>query len=214
MLFDKNVNHQPLLPNLKGAPFVADLSPRNTDLLTMDVRDPERFQRYLDRLRGERSWGFGDYLENRATLLRDYPQMVADKRFFHLGIDLIVPGGTVLHAPLASTVAEAGHEPGAGNYGGFVLLAHAGASYETFYSLYGHLEKATLPEPGRRLRAGEAFAATGDFDENGGWFHHTHLQVITAQGLAQGYLHKGYCRGTDRDRIASLCPSPLALFRR
>jgi len=56
--------------------------------------------------------------------------MVADKRFIHLGLDVIVGLGT----PLNATVAESGYESGEGNYGGYVLLKHESPYYETFYS--------------------------------------------------------------------------------
>ncbi len=58
----------------------------------------------------------------------------------------------------------------------------------------------------------------GDFHENGNWFYHTHLQVITQKGidqgyLSKGYLSKGYCAARDLAIMDSLCPSPLSLFR-
>ncbi len=45
-------------------------------------------------------WGFAGYLERRDSLLRDCPQMVEENRFYHLGLDVIAPLGTQLHAPL------------------------------------------------------------------------------------------------------------------
>jgi murein DD-endopeptidase MepM/ murein hydrolase activator NlpD len=168
---------------------------------------------------GEYSWGFSPYLEHRDTLLGDCPQMVAEGRFIHLGLDVIVPLGTFLHAPLEAAVADSGYESGEGNYGGFVLLRHglaasAGAQREPFYSFYGHLNKDRLPAAGDFFAAGEAFAEIGDFHENGNWFHHTHLQVITAKGLARGYLSKGYCAEADLGEINDLCPNPIPLFKR
>jgi murein DD-endopeptidase MepM/ murein hydrolase activator NlpD len=145
--------------------------------------------------------------------------MVAEGRFIHLGLDVIVPLGTFLHAPLEAAVADSGYESGEGNYGGFVLLRHglaasAGAQREPFYSFYGHLNKDRLPAAGDFFAAGEAFAEIGDFHENGNWFHHTHLQVITAKGLALGYLSKGYCAEADLGEINDLCPNPIPLFKR
>ena len=67
-------------------------------------------------------WGVSPYLERRDTLLGDCPQMVADRRFIHLGLDVIVDLGTPLCAPLDATVTESGYESGEGNYGGYVLL--------------------------------------------------------------------------------------------
>ncbi|MDA3832492.1 MAG: peptidoglycan DD-metalloendopeptidase family protein [Spirochaetales bacterium] len=138
--------------------------------------------------------------------------MIRERRFYHLGLDIVVDVGVPLHAPLHAQVKESGYEEGGGNYGGFVLLEHQDSHFETFFSLYGHLKKDRLPVPGTRLKAGEYFAETGDFYENGNWFYHTHIQVITKQGLAAGYLSKGYCTAADLSVIDRLCPSPLMLF--
>jgi hypothetical protein len=94
-----------------------------------------------------------------------------------------------------------------------VLLRHESPWFETFYSLYGHLGRESLPALGSHFAAGETFAAIGDFHENGNWFYHTHLQVITQKGLDQGYLSKGYCVAADLKIIDALCPSPIPLFR-
>ena len=91
LLYSKKVKHRPLFPGLKGDPFIADLSNNSPLLQGMDVRDQEGFQRILDEKMGsEYSWGVSHYLERRDTLLGDCPQMVADKRFIHLGLDVIV----------------------------------------------------------------------------------------------------------------------------
>ena len=159
------------------------------------------------------TWGVSPFLEYRATLLGDCPQMVSEGRFFHLGLDVIVPLHTPLHAPLDAEVEQSGYESGEGNYGCFVLLKHESPNFDTFYSFYGHLRRDSLPEAGRTFRAGEAFAAIGDFHENGNWFHHTHIQVITEKGLSEGYALKGYCAEKDLAEINNLCPSPIPLFK-
>ena len=158
-------------------------------------------------------WGISPYLERRDTLLGDCPQMLAEKRFFHLGLDVIVGLGTALHAPLDATVAQSDYEPGEGNYGGYVLLKHDSPYFDTFYSLYGHLRKDRLPQTGQKFTAGTAFAEIGDFHENGNWFHHTHIQAITQRGLDMGYIDKGYCSHSDLAAINDLCPSPIPLFK-
>ena len=66
---------------------------------------------------------------------------------------------------------------------------------------------------GQRFAAGDPFAQIGDFHENGNWFHHTHIQVITPKGLDRGYAAKGYCSAVDLGEINDLCPSPIPLFR-
>ncbi|MDA3903185.1 MAG: peptidoglycan DD-metalloendopeptidase family protein [Desulfuromusa sp.] len=204
----------PIFKDLQGAPLIVDMSDQGSIFDKMDVRDQQECQHRLDRLMaGKFSWGVSSYLERRERILSDCPQMVKEQRFYHLGLDIIVPLGTPLHAPLAATVKESGYEAGEGNYGGYVLLQHESPEFETFYSLYGHLGRESLPAPGATYRAGKAFARIGDFHENGNWFYHTHLQIITAQGLEQGYLSKGYCSATDLADIDRFCPAPLTLFR-
>ena len=213
LLFSNRIEHRPIFPGLKGDPFIADLSNNSPLLQGMDARDQEECQRVLERKMGSKyHWGVSPYLERRDTLLADCPQMVAEKRFIHLGLDVIVGLGTALHAPLDASVAESGYESGEGNYGGYVLLKHESPIYETFYSFYGHLCKTRLPEAGKPLPAGTAFAEIGNFHENGNWFYHTHIQVITQKGFKMGYVSKGYCSEKDLAGINDLCPSPIPIF--
>ncbi len=215
LLYQQGLVHAPIFPDLAGDPYVADLSAANPLLDRIDVRDQSSYQRILEKeMQPDWSWGFSGYLENRKSLLRDCPQMVEEKRFFHLGLDIIVPKGTALCAPLEAEVAENGYEEGEGNYGGFVLLCHRGDRFETFYSFYGHLDADRLPPVGQALAAGEPFAFIGDFHQNGNWFYHTHLQIITEKALAEGYISKGYCAAADLSEMNALCPSPVPLFRR
>jgi hypothetical protein len=215
LLYSDSVRHCPVFNGLEGDPYIADLSLTSPLLEGRDARDQTGLQAILEAemAKGGHRWGVAPYLERRDTLLGDCPQMVAEQRFLHLGLDVIVPLGTPLHAPLDAVVETTGYEAGEGNYGGFVLLKHAHPRFETFYSLYGHLCKTELPADGKIFAAGEAFAAIGDFHENGNWFYHTHIQVITAKGLAAGYADKGYCAEKDLVQINDLCPSSIPLFK-
>ena len=214
LLYSRKLKHRPVFPELEGDPFIADLSTNSPLLQGMDVRDQEKLQRILDEKMGSKfCWGVSPYLEQRDTLLGDCPQMVAEKRFIHLGLDVIVGLCTSLHAPLDATVAESGYESGEGNYGGYVLLKHESPAFDSFYSFYGHLCKDRLPAAGKTFPAGAAFAEIGDFHENGNWFHHTHIQVITQKGLERGFAAKGYCSKEDLVEMNDLCPSPLPIFK-
>lgn len=214
LLYSKKIKHKSVFPGLKGDPLIVDLSINSPLLQGMNVRDQLAFQRVLDQKMGsEYHWGLSAYLERRDTLLEDCPQMVAEKRFIHLGLDVIVNLGTPLHAPLNALVEESGYESGEGNYGGYVLLKHESPYFEPFYSFYGHLCRNQLPAAGKTLQAGEPFAQIGDFHENGNWFFHTHIQVITQKGLERGYISKGYCSAEDLMEINDLCPSPIPLFK-
>ena len=101
LLYSRKIDHQPLFKGLQGDPYIADLSQNSSLLQAIDMRDQRGFQKILEEKMGsEYSWGVAAYLENRQALLSDCPQMVAEKRFIHLGLDIIVPLGTPLHAPL------------------------------------------------------------------------------------------------------------------
>ncbi len=215
VLYHQDVQPAAIVANLKGDPYMVDLSYKNPVLERIDVRDQRRFQRILEKeMKPRHSWGLAGYLERRDSLLRGYPQMVTENRVFHLGLDIIVPEATPLHAPLRATIIRTGYEPEEGNYGAFALLKHSLSGCEAFFSFYGHLERKRLPSPDTRFEAGEVFAFTGDFDDNGCWYYHTHLQIITERGLKEGYLSKGYCAAQDLPEIDDLCPSPLPLFKR
>lgn len=214
LIYSQRARVKPLFEGLTGDPFMLDLSRQNPLLDRIDVREQRLFQALLGEQMGTTfRWGFAGYLEERNSLLRDCPQMVEENRFCHLGVDIIVPFGTKLHAPLEGRVADSGYEAGEGNYGGFVLLKHEMEGCDPFYSFYGHLRRGWLPRAGEHFAAGEVFAAIGDFNENGNGFHHTHLQIITEPGIAAGYASKGYCTLADLMHMNGLCPSPFALFR-
>lgn len=209
----EDVEIAPVFRGLTGNPLIVDLSVGSSVFDAVDVMNQKAFQAWLDRtMKGRHTWGLASYLEDRETILSQYPQMREESRYFHLGLDIIVDLGTPLHAPLDSVVQESGYEEGPGNYGGNVLLRHDSPIFETFYSLYGHLNREKLPAPGDRFTAGEVFARIGDFHENGDWFFHTHLQVISQKGVDQGWVSKGYCSKNDLAVMDQLCPSPLSLF--
>lgn len=193
-----------------GPPFPLDLSHTSPLLAGIDPTDQDALSARIRETMEDSPWAAGGYLEDRRTLLAHLPQMHLERRFFHLGIDIVAPSRSALLAPLPAVVALSGVEEGEGNYGGYVLLSHM-RSGQTTLSFYGHLNPHALPAQGEQFDAGEAFAQLGDPEGNGGWFVHTHVQMLTEQGFSAGYLSKGYCRAEDLPTIGRFCPSP-ALF--
>jgi hypothetical protein len=210
--YHPDITVSPVFHDLKGEPYILDLSSNSRLLSSAGADDQAVFQKLLDKEMIGYTWGLSSYLEERELLLHDCPQMVREKRFYHLGLDVIVPAGTVLHAPLPGTVHESGYEAGRGNYGGYVILHHDHLPCEPFYSVYGHLKTSSLPNKGCIIEQGEQFARTGEFDENGGWFYHTHIQILTQSGMDAGMKSKGYCSEELLKDIPHLCPSPYQLF--
>ena len=213
LTYSPHVTLHPLFTGLSGDPYILDLSPSAPVYDQVDIMDQVAFQSWLDaEMKGRHSWGLASYLENRQPILSHYEQMRLEERYYHLGLDIIVDLGTPLCAPLDSVVQESGYEEGTGNYGANVLLRHDSPRFETFYTLYGHLNRERLPEKGKRFKAGETFAWIGEFHENGNWFYHTHLQVITQEGYDNGWVSKGYCNGADLTFMDRICPHPLPMF--
>ena len=207
---------QPLarLAAVDGPPARLDLSDGSADLRGVDAADQRVLAEVVQRLlrRTGRSWAIGGYGEVRRRILRPFPQMSATDRCVHLGVDIALPEGTVLHAVLPGTVLLAEHEDGAGNYGGLLVCRHAWPGMHPFLSLWGHLAPASLPPPGTALRAGDPVGAIGDLTERGGWFPHTHVQVITEAAAGDGWIRKGYATPADMPGMPHRCPDPTPLL--
>lgn len=219
MIYPFNLLGEEIYPLLGGEitklPIYVNMSSENSELMEISRNETQReFDAYVFGKIKEAGAEFAlsNYLENRSAMLCEYPQMVAEKRYYHLGLDVSAPLGTKLYAPLDGIVTISEYEEGEGNYGGMVVLEHDVGGL-IFYSLYGHLNLNSLPNVGDRIKKGDNFAAIGDFEENGNWFRHTHLQVLTEAGYRDGWTNKGYCSEKDIPTIGEYCPSPTFLFR-
>ena len=137
----------------------------------------------------------------------------SDRRTIHLGIDVFMPAGTPVCAPLDGVVAIVKHHDRPLDYGGMVTLAHTTPEGDHFHTLFGHLSRASVArlEPGQRIARGTAFAALGDPEENGGWAPHLHLQLATmTDGLGEDW--PGVADPDDAAFWHAICPNPAALL--
>jgi 4-aminobutyrate aminotransferase-like enzyme len=133
----------------------------------------------------------------------------AEYRTVHLGIDLFVPPGTPVYAPLGGTVYAFADNNTPQDYGPVILLQHSGENHPTFYTLYGHLDRESLNgiSLGQRIEKGERLAAIGESRTNGGWTPHLHFQIITNL-LELETDFPGVARPGQRNVWLSLCPDP------
>ena len=187
-------------------PATDDLNPLN---------DPEFCDRWVSQvaawLGADHCWG--GWLEDRAHLWRGH--YLPEGCTIHLGIDLNVPAGTAVLAPVSGEVMHAVpcRALGGGWGGWFVLRADAprcGADYV----LLGHLAHAGLPQPGTRIVAGTKVGVIGSAAENGGWYPHLHLQAMSqaaweAVEHAPDALLDGY--GHADPALRRLFPDPAPL---
>ncbi|HUG93993.1 MAG TPA: aminotransferase class III-fold pyridoxal phosphate-dependent enzyme, partial [Planctomycetaceae bacterium] len=138
----------------------------------------------------------------------------AARRTIHLGLDLFAPPGTPVHAWFDGTVALAADNAAPLDYGPVVILEHRTDEGDRFYTLYGHLTRESLRgmTAGRVVAAGEAFAAIGSPDVNGGWTPHVHIQVIVDL-LSLGADFPGVCRASERRIWQAFSPSPNLVLK-
>jgi 4-aminobutyrate aminotransferase-like enzyme len=131
----------------------------------------------------------------------------------HLGVDLFVPAGSAVFAPLDGVVHALNDNAMPQDYGPVVILRHVTDTGEGFFTLYGHLARTTLTalRVGQEVTAGERFATVGTQDENGGWAPHVHLQVLTSL-VGLGVDVPGVGAPADLGVWRSVCPDPNLLL--
>ena len=219
LLPDLLLRHQaefgPVLPLDLNATTVTrlDFSATNPTVLHADLRDTAAFDALVNQLLADAgaTAGVGGYLENRVIYRRSPhfgPGAAEEARSLHLGVDVWVPAGTPVLAPLPATVHSLADNDNFGDYGPTVVLQHE-LEGTVFYSLYGHLGRTEWRalRVGQQLAAGEAFAAVGPFPENGDWPPHLHFQLMAdMQGCVGDF--PGVARPSEREKWAALCPDP------
>lgn len=138
-----------------------------------------------------------------------------ESRSVHIGVDVFMDAGTPVFAPLDGVVHSAADNAAPFDYGPCVVLEHhVGAGVPKFYTLYGHLDRATLAEMhvGQTIGRGERIGRMGPFPENGDWPPHVHVQLILDMLNFHGDFN-GSCRKSQRDVWLSLCPDANLITR-
>jgi len=162
--------------------------------------------------------GVGRYDEARALYVGPlYEAQGNDRpvpRTVHLGIDLFVPAGVPVLAPLDGIVEAVRDNAGFRDYGPTIILRHEPEDGVRFWTLYGHLGHDALGErrPGDAVRRGDRLGTVGDLDVNGGWPPHPHVQIILDLLDRDGEF-PGVARSDQRPVWLSLCPDPNLLLR-
>ena len=207
----------PVVPfDLRAGGFhVFDFTADNPALRHVGINDVTGFTEHLfsEIAAAKTPVGIGRYNEDRV-LYRHSPLFDGDaeRRSIHLGMDLFVVEGTAVLAPLPAQVHSLADNDRLGDYGPTVILGHE-VDGVRFFTLYGHLSRATLDEleAGRRLEAGDVLGWVGDHHENGGWPPHLHFQIIAdLQGRSGDF--PGVAAPSERERFLELCPDPNLLL--
>ena len=136
-------------------------------------------------------------------------------RTVHIGLDLFLPPGTPVFAPLGGVVHSFRDNAAPKDYGPTVILKHSVEGGRiTFFTLYGHLDRDSLGwlRPGQPVALGSVVGRVGDADVNGGWAPHLHFQIVTDLLEYQGDF-PGVARPIQRSAWKSLSPDPNLIAR-
>jgi len=201
--------------NLKGDGVFFDLSDTSPLHDKLNFSSQNDLQNYANQQmqKHQTNWGisaFGEYRQKMFTAL-GYEQMVLQKRFYHLGLDFWGAVGTSIHAPFDGTIMQSQYESGTGNYGGMIVLKIT-SSTTPYYIVFGHLDIDTLSIVNTTINKGDLIGHFGDMTCNGGYFHHSHIQVLTQKGYEQGYAHQGYATRITWQNIQEYCLDPTFLL--
>lgn len=207
----------PLVKRQSDRPaLVLDLSIGSPDLSEeQDTRDVQLLSGLIEeQMRAAKTdLALGRYAEHRGLYRSagfaaegdDFPE----SRSLHLGVDLFMPAGTPVHAPLAGRVHSLQENAADLDYGPTIILEHAGPADQPFYTLYGHLSRESLSElqAGDEVRRGQCIAWMGAPPINGNWPPHLHFQIM-ADMLGKHGDFPGVARPSESKLWLSLCLDP------
>ncbi|MFM8824336.1 MAG: aminotransferase class III-fold pyridoxal phosphate-dependent enzyme, partial [Candidatus Nanopelagicus sp.] len=124
----------------------------------------------------------GYYCENRNVYQGEAFNPASESaRTFHLGVDIGMPAGTSIYAPLDGVIELFNNNSTYLDYGPVVILRHKTDQGIPFWTLYGHLSIDSIPDwkIGKEIKAGDLIGRMGKEEENVGWPPHTHFQLLT-----------------------------------
>lgn len=192
-----------------------DLSTANPEILDVNASSSTDWEAYIKMLLAQKGKkvAYGGYLEKRNIYQRsEYFKSASDNRNIHLGVDFWIAAGTSVHAFYAGKIHSFQDNRNHGDYGPTIILEHH-FQESTFYSLYGHLSRASLETLtiGQRITTGEKIAELGDAKVNGDYAPHLHFQLILdLEGSSGDY--PGVCTEAEVPKYALNCPDPLPLL--
>lgn len=199
----------------EDVPFIFDFTKENKRLINIDPHNTDAFSQYISETlnRVGRILGVGQFAEDRTIYQSPLYKTNGEVRSVHLGIDLFVPTGTSIFAPLDATVHSFQDNDNFLDYGPTIILEHNLAGVK-FYTLYGHLDRASLKKVtvGQKIKAGERIARVGQQHENGNWPSHLHFQIITDLLGYKGDF-PGVVKPSEKKYYLQLCPDPNLLLR-
>ena len=212
----KNIGYVIPKKFLKTNPYIFDFSKKNKKLATVDLSNAQEFESYVNNAikEGHNKYGAGGYGENRIIYRRsNLFENNKEPRSIHLAVDIWLPAKTPIYSPLLGTIHSFQDNNNFGDYGPTIILEHR-LSGVAFYTLYGHLSRASLKnlKVGMKIKKGEQIATLGNYNENGEWPAHLHFQVISNMLGKKGDF-PGVVRASEKNYYLNLCPDPNLILR-
>jgi murein DD-endopeptidase MepM/ murein hydrolase activator NlpD len=153
-------------------------------------------------------FSYGGYLEDRSQILRGFDHDL--KKMIHVGVDVVMPAGTMVAVPRDCTVVFSTVDDDKFNGWGGRMIFDLGDTY----LLYGHLEPDSLRCVGEQCFAGTPICVLAGPDQNGGWFPHLHAQCIRKEyfeSVDDVGLIDGYVESVEEGRRVSIDPVPVLM---
>ncbi|WP_318520702.1 peptidoglycan DD-metalloendopeptidase family protein [Photobacterium leiognathi] len=197
-----------------GAGYIVDLTP-SSDLWSMVTAEHSFADEIVNRAVATNAMVvIGRYAEHRLIYQDKANFTDSPDRTVHMAIDLGLPAGTPVYAPLDGEVFGVANHTADGDYGPTVILKHELEDH-IFYTLYGHCatEYLSTLTVGQKITAGQQFTAIGKTEENGGWAPHLHFQIIKDMGdFSDDY--PGVIDPEQFDFYQDNCPNPNLILKR
>lgn len=175
-------------------------------------------QRILDTMRSAQAEvAIGRYNEVRPFYTTDAYTVQGNEgpqwRSVHIGLDVFMPADTPVYAPLDGVVHSFQDNAADRDYGPTIILQHQVSADLCFYTLYGHLNRASLEGLyiGKNIAQGERLCWMGPMPENGNWSPHLHFQVML-DILDKSGDFPGVAFPDQREIWTSICPDPWYLL--
>jgi murein DD-endopeptidase MepM/ murein hydrolase activator NlpD len=177
-----------IFPDLAGAKWAEvhldALSQKDFNGESNPLIDPQQCDDWVKSIAKRQGvdYTYGGYLEDRSHLWRKHylppgPQL-------HLGADYNVPAGIKVAVLADAEVVYIGHDCSFGGWGGLIVFRFNKPPYTgADYLYYGHLAWDGLPSVGQKVKAGDIVGRIGKPHENGMWFPHIHVQMVSERQM-------------------------------
>lgn len=183
------------------------------------ITDPQKLDDRVQAVmrEGNITVGLGHYDEVRPLYTTDQFSIEGNDgprwRSVHIGVDIFMPAGTAVYAPIDGVVHSLANNTGERDYGPTIILEHRIGDKLTFYTLYGHLDEASIAhlQCGQQISSGQLLCRMGPRPENGNWPPHLHFQVILDMLDKVGDF-PGVAFPEEREIWTSICPDPWLLL--